>query len=573
MKKIFILLSYLLFTTGFGQVGIGTTVPSPSAELEVRSTTTGFLVPRLTQLQRNAINGITPANQGMMAYTTDGANQGMYFIQSNSTLWVPMSAAVLGWPITGRASTTAANYIGTTATVGSPDLVFKTANVDRMRILGNTIAATEGNIGIGTALPTTKLHLFGSTPLLRIEDGTQGLNKLLVSDANGVMSWASPGSVFSPDWDTFGNAATTGNFIGTLATLPVQDLIIKTNNTEKIRVQSDGNIRIGVPANAFSQLEVLGNSSTSPTIRAQNNNTTANTISFGIEGVINTTITGSSAIKGSAFALDETLGGQIGVLGTYTTAGAAVFGRAWNSSGVNNLLNVPAGEYASFVSGLDYGVFGNVGFISGIGVYGKNSNLTIGSAYGVYCEGNFATNGTVTNGGPDQVPAVALVTYPTVKAASVPTTQGNQLVYCKESPEMWFEDFGFAQLQNGMAHISLEDLFLETVFIDNTHKMHVVLQEQAESNGLYFVVDPDFKGFTVKEKKGGISNASFSYSIMAKRRFYKDHRFGVDAQQPFGNNLITMKDAPLNTTDITIKKRELEKIDSDKVAQHLKSTN
>jgi hypothetical protein len=44
----------------------------------------------------------------------------------------------------------------------------------------------NGNIGIGTLTPTAKLHVVGS---FKIEDGTQGVNKILTSDANGLTSW------------------------------------------------------------------------------------------------------------------------------------------------------------------------------------------------------------------------------------------------------------------------------------------------------------------------------------------------------------------------------------------------
>ncbi len=47
---------------------------------------------------------------------------------------------------------------------------------------------TAGNVGIGTVSPTNKLHLNGK---LRISDGTQGLNKVLSSDAIGTASWVS----------------------------------------------------------------------------------------------------------------------------------------------------------------------------------------------------------------------------------------------------------------------------------------------------------------------------------------------------------------------------------------------
>jgi N-acetylneuraminic acid mutarotase len=49
-------------------VGIGTAVPNPSAVLELRSTNKGFLIPRMTTAQRNAI--VNPTN-GLQIYNTD----------------------------------------------------------------------------------------------------------------------------------------------------------------------------------------------------------------------------------------------------------------------------------------------------------------------------------------------------------------------------------------------------------------------------------------------------------------------------------------------------------------------
>jgi hypothetical protein len=52
-----------------GQVAIGTQTPDASAILQADSTTLGFLLPRMTKAQRDAI--ATPAN-GLMIYQTDG---------------------------------------------------------------------------------------------------------------------------------------------------------------------------------------------------------------------------------------------------------------------------------------------------------------------------------------------------------------------------------------------------------------------------------------------------------------------------------------------------------------------
>ena len=49
-----------------------------------------------------------------------------------------------------------------------------------------TIERNSGDIGMGTTSPTSTLHVNGD---FRLEDGTQGANKVLISDANGNASW------------------------------------------------------------------------------------------------------------------------------------------------------------------------------------------------------------------------------------------------------------------------------------------------------------------------------------------------------------------------------------------------
>ena len=68
MKQLFTILTTLLFTaTTFSQTGIGTTTPNASAQLEVSSTTKGFLPPRMTTEQRDNI--VNPAT-GLIIYNT-----------------------------------------------------------------------------------------------------------------------------------------------------------------------------------------------------------------------------------------------------------------------------------------------------------------------------------------------------------------------------------------------------------------------------------------------------------------------------------------------------------------------
>jgi uncharacterized protein (TIGR02145 family) len=70
MKTIHILLLFIIPFITFSQVGIGTNVPESSAQLDVNSSTRGFLPPRLTMAERNAI--VSPANGLQIFNTTTG---------------------------------------------------------------------------------------------------------------------------------------------------------------------------------------------------------------------------------------------------------------------------------------------------------------------------------------------------------------------------------------------------------------------------------------------------------------------------------------------------------------------
>ena len=81
-KTIFITGLLTTLFTMTAQVGIGTTSPDNSAALEVQSTTKGFLPPRVTYSQMNAI---TDPAEGLMIYCTDCATKGLYVF--NASIW------------------------------------------------------------------------------------------------------------------------------------------------------------------------------------------------------------------------------------------------------------------------------------------------------------------------------------------------------------------------------------------------------------------------------------------------------------------------------------------------------
>jgi len=88
MKIIYSLFTFLGATLVWGQVGVGTTNPHPTAILEVSSTDKGFLPPRMTKTE---IGNINNPEKGLIVYcTTNDCNPiGLYHY--NGIEWAPVS--------------------------------------------------------------------------------------------------------------------------------------------------------------------------------------------------------------------------------------------------------------------------------------------------------------------------------------------------------------------------------------------------------------------------------------------------------------------------------------------------
>ena len=152
MKNI-LLIALLLFSGAIyaQNVGIGTSNPDGSAILDLKSNNKGFLLPRLTEKQKNLIP--TPA-EGLMIYQTDANKQGVYLFQSGS--WKNISSDMIS-PSNNTANsitTYTSNYLlagnGTSTPVSSS--VF--------------VNPTNGNVGIGNTAPgSDKLQVTGNASM------------------------------------------------------------------------------------------------------------------------------------------------------------------------------------------------------------------------------------------------------------------------------------------------------------------------------------------------------------------------------------------------------------------------
>jgi hypothetical protein len=135
-------------TTGFSNP-LAQAAVTPKAALEVVSSNSGVLLPKLTTAQRNAIVTADLQN-GLLLYNIDSSVYQFY----NGSAWSNMGAAGSGsgWGTSGNTATNpAGNFIGTTDT---ERLVFKTGGIEQMTILSG------GAVGIGTSvLPATDARL------------------------------------------------------------------------------------------------------------------------------------------------------------------------------------------------------------------------------------------------------------------------------------------------------------------------------------------------------------------------------------------------------------------------------
>jgi hypothetical protein len=93
--------------------------------------------------------------------------------------------------------------------------------------------------------------------------------------------------------------------------------------------------------------------------------------------------------------------------------------------------------------------------------------------------------------------------------------------YAMQSPENWMEDFGSGKIERGVAVVTIDPAFAETV--SESAEYHVFLTPKGDSRGLY-VINETPTSFEVRESGGGTSSLAFDYRIVAKRRGFETER-------------------------------------------------
>lgn len=227
MRKFYVLLllAQLAFIPKFYAQNIAINeignLPDTSAILDVSSTTKGFLTPRMTATQQNAIP--LPANGLLIYNTTENTfkvNKGTPYLPD----WVSLNF--------GSGSTTNELSSNNPPSTGVNSMTSIVNGVAATATIINTVSNTSTTNNL-----TTSVNGLAAPAVQMVNSNLLSLTgKSLVSTVNGVASAAidlSP--VANAQWNLAGNAGTTPgtNFLGTTDNI---DFIFKTNNIEAMRL-------------------------------------------------------------------------------------------------------------------------------------------------------------------------------------------------------------------------------------------------------------------------------------------------------------------------------------------------
>lgn len=234
------ILGFLLLSTSavIGQnVGIGSTsfTPNDDALLELRSTTSGFLLPKMTEAQKNAIVGPT---EGLIVYQT---NSGKGFKYYNGSIWTEFGVDNFGDHIAGQNIELDGNWLS------------NDGGDEGIRI------SDDGNVGIGTATPAQRLQVQVSN--------SSGMSFPLLVRNSGATNGTGTGSGIGFNNHNAGNDVKTAIYNERVTDFGVGKLHFLMSNTSnttpvtladaKMTILSGGNIGIGVTSPA-ARLHTVG---------------------------------------------------------------------------------------------------------------------------------------------------------------------------------------------------------------------------------------------------------------------------------------------------------------------------
>lgn len=417
-------LALLSVSNGFAQsVAINATgaTAANSAILDVSSTTKGFLGPRMTQAQRNAIP--SPAD-GLLIYQTDGASGFWYY---TGTVWIRIGNGNGG--VTSVA-TNAPLSGGTITTAG-------------------TISISQSGTGSDGYLSSTDWNTFNS------KVGGSGV-------ATRVAFWGTATTLSSDALLYWNN---TSNRLGIGTSTPVTTLnVVSTTEAIEATTSATGNITI-----AGFHTAGAGTSGGSHGVLGQ----TSQSGSQGLRGEqLNQ---GGFGVMALNFGADGAGGGGGVYAQTRQSNGFAADARNLNAAGTGGLFqgqNV-AGTYLTAGSGLS---------ANGVstGIHARTTTAGVSQSvytdnFGVICRVNYWSGTT----------QYKILGTGTVSTTAEGLNGDRVTLHCTEAPEIYFEDYGQGKLVNGRAHIEIDPIVAKNITVNSKHPLRVYIQLEGDCKGVF----------------------------------------------------------------------------------------
>ena len=383
----------------------------------------------------------------------------------------------------------------------------------------------------------------------------------------------------SQDWSLTGNTGTnpSTNFLGTTDN---QNFQIRTNNTNRVTVENDGQVILGTNTTPITntlttinagagQIGLFVNSNNSQrTIRALN----ATNTQFVIDGG-NLDPNGGRGVIGISANLaanaTSTVMGVLGVGGrtTFTELPGESVGVSGQGTTGLHVRGVGKGNGVDYFSAyFEYDQDDNLSTSNGpfARIAGKDVDyFTGGSAarrdvtYGGYFDANTSTTDYVFVGARNNNTSYKVLGGGSLSTMVEDRNGNNRILHATETPEILFEDFGTGKLVNGEAYIKIDELMSDHIFVDERHPMKVFIQLEGDCNGVY-VTEKTKNGFKVKELQNGRSNVSFSWNMVANRAdvLEKDGTIAskhVDVRFPIGPKKLNQEKSVEKKYEIEIK--------------------
>ncbi len=557
------------------------------------NTAVGFNALKVNQptLATNGYQNTAIGSQALVANTTGSTNTAIGYTALNLNNSGSGNTAIGYNALTTNTTGTDNTALGYGANVASAALTNAGAigynasvSISNAIVLGQT--ATPTYVGIGTTSPANLLHVNGIAQVGTVSS-KQGSLLFANTSANSV-TLVSPNTTAATYTMTLPtNVAAATNYVlastGANATLqwinPATTFSSTITANNGAYMSTASNVQFGtnpliqnttLPLSTYNLIETA-NQPGPPLLNFAhqvNNSNSAGTALAGINsagyasGGTGIGLYGQSS-QPNGYAIYGTNAGGVGIYGTGSTYG--VEGVAPSSVGVYG-----SGNTGTEGNGTSYGIYG----IGPVAVYGdaNNSNGSAGgyfsnntghcfiytayyngtNYFGVYSDSSIYTltnvnasgninaagnmNATGNINGLGNLTVSGNFTAGGTKATLVEDKEGNmRSMFCNESPEVLFQDYGTSSLVNGKVHIDLDPIYASNVTINEKHPLRVIITMNDECPNNVYVTNRTATGFDVVEMNHGTSGASFTYEVIANRAEKK-----LKAGEP-GNNYADLR--------------------------------